>query len=125
MDSQYRPQKFQVEYGPFHYPGEGFKISLRDDVLFYSSDGSKRNEEDISPTEEEWCRFWQELNELGVWDWNPRYDLCCLEGTRWKLKIVYNDLMIDSSGENDYPDNFLEFWEALEELLDRDLKLDI
>ena len=125
MRTDFKPRKFLVEYGPFHYPEEVFTIFLRDDLLFYSPDGSKSNEEEISPTEEEWNCFWQELDELGVWDWNPTYQLCCLEGTRWKLKIVYNDLKINSSGENDYPDTFLGFWAALEELLDRDLKLDI
>lgn len=110
-----------MEYGPFHYPEEGFTIILRDDVLIYSPDGSKSNEEEITPTEAGWNQFWQELDELGVWDWNPQYNLCCLDGTRWKVKIIYNDLVIDSSGENDYPDTFLLFWEALEELVDRDL----
>jgi hypothetical protein len=65
------------------------------------------------------------MEELGLWDWNPSYQLCCLDGTQWKVKIVYSDLEVESSGENDYPDNFLEFWEALEDLLGLDLKLDI
>lgn len=125
MKTDFLPQEFQVEYGPFLYPEESFTIHLRDDVLYYSPDSSEDNQEEISPAEEEWNRFWQELDELGVWDWNLHYDLCCLDGTRWRVKIVYSDLEVESSGENDYPDNFLGFWEALEELLDRDLKLDI
>jgi hypothetical protein len=125
MRTDYTPQKFRVEYGPLHYPMEGFTISLKDGVLVYSPDGSKSNEEELSPTEAEWNRFWQEMDELGVWEWNPTYQLCCLEGTHWKIKIIFNELELDSSGENNYPDNFLGFWEALEELLGRDLKLDI
>jgi hypothetical protein len=123
MRTDFTPQKFQMEYGPFHYPEEGFTIHLRDDVLFYSPDGSEDNLDEISPTEDEWIHFWHKVDELGVWDWNSHYDLCCLDGNRWKLKIVYNELDVNSSGENDYPDTFLGFWEALEELLDRDLKL--
>lgn len=125
MRTDFTPQKFQVEYGPFHYPEEGFTISLRDDVLFYSPDSSEDNQEEISPSEEVWSHFWQKVDELGVWDWNPHYQLCCQGGTHWKVKIAYNELEIDSSGENDYPDTFLGFWEALEELIDQDLKLDI
>jgi hypothetical protein len=125
MKTNFLPQEFQLGYGPFLYPEEGFTIHLRADILYYSPDGSKSNEEEISPTEEEWELFWQKVDELGVWNWNPHYQLCCQGGTRWKVKIVYNELEIDSSGENDYPDTFLGFWEALEELLDRDLKLDI
>jgi hypothetical protein len=123
MRTDFTPQKFRVEYGPFHYPEEGFRILWRDDVLFYTPDSSEDNQEEISPTEAGWNQFWQELDELGVWDWNPTYQLCCLEGTQWRVKIVYNALVIESTGENDYPDNFLGFWEALEELMDRDLKL--
>lgn len=125
MKIDFLPLEFLVEYGPFHYPEEGFRVSIRDDVLIYSPDGSPDNQEQISPTEAGWNRFWQEMDELGVWDWNLHYDLCCLDGTRWRIKIVYNELEINSSGENDYPDTFSGFWEALEELLDRDLKLDI
>ena len=122
MDSGHQPREFRVEYGPLNYPEEGFSIVNKGDHLIYTIG---YQEELCCPNPSQWNSFWQELDELGVWDWNLHYDLCCLDGTRWRVKIVYRDLELESSGENDYPDNFLEFWEALEELLNRDLKLNI
>lgn len=114
-----------MEYGPLHYPEEGFSILKKGNGLVYGRGASGDYQELVCPTKAQWDKFWQELDELGVQDWNPTYQLCCLDGTRWKVKIACNELEVESSGENDYPPNFLEFWEALEELMDQDLKLDI
>lgn len=119
------PQEFLVEYGPLLYPEEAFSILKKGDSLVYTMGRSTPHQELIYPTKDQWANFWQEMEELGLWDWNPSYQLCCLDGTQWKVKIVLNDLELESSGENHYPDTFLEFWEALEELLGLDLKLDI
>ncbi|MDP3065939.1 MAG: hypothetical protein Q8N08_04295 [Methanobacteriaceae archaeon] len=125
MNPKHIPDEFLVEYGPILHLGEGFNIKLKEETLFYRPGTYHIHEEQIRPTDSHWKDFWREVEDLGLWDWDREYQLCCWDGTGWKVKISYNEREIESMGQNHYPDTFLEFMESLEDLISRELKLDI
>ena len=56
------------------------------------------------PSLEKWITFRRFLDYLNAWKWKPKYrnyDIC--DGTRWSLKIEYDDARICCSGNNSYP----------------------
>lgn len=124
MSFNHLPDEFLVEYGPILHPNEGFTIKLKGERLFHCPGTYHLQEEQIIPTQSQWKEFWREVEEMGIWDWEPDYQLCGMDGTGWRVKIEYNSQEIESMGQNHYPDTFLDFLEVLEELISRELKLD-
>ncbi|HMK53683.1 MAG TPA: hypothetical protein VK444_02790 [Methanobacteriaceae archaeon] len=124
MNLNYLPDEFLVEYGPILHPNEGFTVGLKGQTLIYLPGTYEAKEKMINPIKSKWKNFWDEVEDLGLWDWEQEYHLCCLDGTGWKIKIEYNGKEVDSVGQNHYPANFLNFFDALEELISLELKLD-
>lgn len=118
------PEKFVVEYGSIIYPKERFSVKLQNNCLIYQEGNIDGISEPITPSENQWEDFWHKMEDMGLWEWNEHYDLCCFDGTQWKVQISIEDMEIESAGTNDFPDSFMEFVEALEDLMDMDMKLD-
>ncbi|MEZ6096044.1 MAG: hypothetical protein R3C03_17775 [Pirellulaceae bacterium] len=54
-----------------------------------------------------WVDFWNSIRRIGVTNWKPHYeDSTILDGTHWKLELVWSDISILSEGSNEYPDGF-------------------
>ena len=75
----------------------------------------------VIPSPEDWLRFWEELEEAGVWSWEKSYEsryMIC-DGTSWGVEIKKpGRRKIDSGGSNEYPDEgFGEFMGAVSGLL--------
>ena len=123
-NTEFIPDKFVFKYGPALYPHEGFSITLNKENLVYK-DGHIVNiaEKSLIPTQKQWINFWDALEEIGLWNWNEKYELCCLDGIKWSIQISLKDCEVESEGSNDFPDSFNEFIKAVEDLIDEDLQI--
>ena len=97
---------------------------FQDTFLEWREDGHSFEEKDrkkITPSPEDWLRFWEELEETGVWSWEKSYQsrapIC--DGTSWGVEIKKpGRRKIGSGGSNAYPDEgFGEFLGAVSRLL--------
>jgi len=73
----------------------------------------------LSPTKEQWNKFWQDLDKLKVWEWDKGYyDKQWVDGTDWKINIFYNkEKNIISAGSNNFPKGFKKFLKAVRKLI--------
>ncbi len=56
--------------------------------------------------EENLKAFWQQIDSIGVWDWQEKYmDPHILDGTQWHLKLVHDDREKKIYGSNMFPPN--------------------
>jgi|GEM_PF-2721281 len=117
------PDKFLVEYGSILHPEEGFSVTLQNSSLIYKDGNSTVLFHPITPTKQDWKDFCNKVEAIGLGEWNEHYDLCCFDGTQWKVQISLEGLEVESEGTNDFPDSFMEFIGELEDLMDMDLKL--
>ena len=62
----------------------------------------------INPSVKDWGRFKKEVDRIGVWQWDERYETPALDGTSWRVHIEWGQEKIDSSGSNCYPGNLEE-----------------
>ena len=77
-----------------------------------------KGEAQLKPDPEKWSAFLAEINELGVWEWEPSYhrtDMC--DGSQWELELAMGDKNVKSYGSGLFPENFEKFKEAMSELL--------
>jgi hypothetical protein len=97
---------------------------FQDAFLEWREDGHSFEEKErkkITPSPEDWLRFWEELEATGVWSWEKSYqsrEMIC-DGTSWGVEIKKpGRRKIDSGGSNEYPDEgFGEFLGAVSGLL--------
>lgn len=87
----------------------------------------------LSPSRAQWRRFWRSMDELGVWEWQSRYDpgerfepaTIIRDGTHWSLTLAHDGRDVESSGDNAGPngrdlddsDEFGRLCKALSRLL--------
>jgi len=120
------PAEFEVFVGGCF--GPTFTARLIDGKLMYeSSPGvySLISPVEINPGPEKWSRFWEKTDEIGVWGWASSYDNPAVDGTHWRVHIVYGDRAVTSEGSNAYPNedetgnskDFEQFLAVLRELL--------
>ena len=99
---------FEFRYGgsvdpySFNIKIENGKIVFAYDFLIY-----RKYDTYIIPSEEEWKKFWDEMEKIRIWKWIEDYthedDLYTLDGSSWNLKIELGDKKVESSGSNNYP----------------------
>ena len=104
------------------------KIYLSKNGLVYKSeDRSNRtcqvHDKYIQPSEQAWAKFFQELDEIDVWNWKDRgedaklSEMICDAGS-WKLFLKREDRQIDISDMDIYhPERYGDFRKALKELI--------
>lgn len=84
--------------------------------------GSKAKVVRLKPSHKAWLRFWQAINSLGVWQWQPSYSPPSgspdpTVGIKWSAKIVYKNQSINSKGYIATPDKFQGFTRAVSQLV--------
>ena len=107
------PKIFEFSYGPDMYP-KGFHIKIQnskivpaDDFLLFPN----FDNDCIIPSEEEWKKFWDKMDKIGIWNWIESYspqDVEVLDGLSWNLKIELGNRKFESSGSNAYPGENVE-----------------
>lgn len=86
--------------------GTSYQISWAEGRLWYiwRPQGGEVSREALSPSEEEWERFWTQLDQLRAWKWDGRYENpSVLDGTSWGLEILRDGKELECSGRNAYP----------------------
>lgn len=117
------PEVFVFAIGGFF--GKSFRVERQGDTLNYVVWGHEANEWETPPTEEplrpidpDWRRLSDTLDEFGVWQWQPVYELKdSVDGTGWGLEVRWGERHVKSRGRNEYPEQFKEFLAALREQL--------
>ncbi len=100
------------------WAGGGFEVEGDEATLVYrrrGHDGRVLEERRIAPGPAAWDRFKARLKELGVADWEDRYEppypVC--GGESWAVRLDEKT----STGEDAFPPNWAGFWDALSELV--------
>ena len=116
MTDNYLPELFEISFKDEFNGTKSIKL-MNNSLLI-----SNPNPELIDMTkinEEEWIRFWENLERIGLWDIKEEYVGCTLEGgLTWKIKILYNNKEINSYGANIEPKIVIgdKIYSVLEEL---------
>ena len=115
------PNKFEISIGG--YLGNSFSVLMvKDGKLEYrSSDYGSANWKKIiiNPTIEMWTAFRCSLDSIKIWRWKERYSNAdIVDGTSWGISIQYDDIIIHTSGSDNYPKNgFEQFLKAVQTLV--------
>jgi hypothetical protein len=100
------PKRFKASIGGFL--GGSYVVEWRDGTLTYTESGRGQAAPKpvvITPTAAQWREFRQALDDLKVWDWQPKYpNDKVADGTKWSLDIAYPDRELKTEGANNYPD---------------------
>ncbi|MGB9200671.1 hypothetical protein, partial [Methanobacterium sp.] len=107
------PKVFKFRYGgsvdPYSF---NMKIENGRIVFAFDSFPPGYNDKYFIPSEEEWKKFWDKMDNIRVWNWIDDYtledDLYTLDGSSWNLKIELGDKKVESSGSNYYPGENIE-----------------
>jgi len=118
----YYPNIFKTAIGG--YFGNSYSVEWKEKQLCYeivSQENKHKNAKDyFSPTSVQWRKFWDELNKIGIYNWESRYEstkgVC--DGTSWELEIDYNGKTLKTSGSNAYPVQFEIFLKAIQGLIE-------
>ncbi len=113
--------------------GPSLYVRLVDGRLLYewaSAGGYSGVVMEASPTPEEWARFRETVDRLGVRGWEPEYVSAhsCCDVTYWHLRMEMDGHSVVVRGANGYPGSsgpevskqFREFRAAVERLIGRD-----
>jgi hypothetical protein len=128
----YLPRRFKFFIGglrggsSWEWDGKALQCGTLDSVR------GKGTTKTITPSADQWKKFWKTMDEVKVWKWRSRYEnLDVLDGSSWSLELEYGDEMVRSRGRNGYPSDddvaamagpgeseiFKKFREAVRELV--------
>jgi (2Fe-2S) ferredoxin len=75
---------------------------------------------EIAPSVESWSKFWTELDEIEIWNWDAEYGTGASAGAcggSWIVSIESGHKKIDAQGKNiTYPAQFDRYEQALRDL---------
>jgi hypothetical protein len=71
----------------------------------------------LFPDQEAWLAFWEEIADVGFWDWPADCDAIEGDGTRWLIDIRFRGRRHRARGSNAFPPRFGEFCIALTRLM--------
>jgi hypothetical protein len=105
-----------------------YKIELQEDgkLIYWQNPEAfallapATEQETLEISEERWARFREALDGARVWTWDQEYiDPNVLDGTTWRLEVVYPDRALNSHGSKATPKGkqFRKFLSAVEELI--------
>ena len=98
------------------------------EIRVYSDETFPRKEEETTEydgvikkyyiTRADFDEFMRELRDAGLYNWKKEYiDPLVLDGEGWELEYCYNDTIKNIHGQNDYPETFDAFMDALNRLM--------
>jgi hypothetical protein len=108
--ASYLPKKFTLYIGGF--AGPTYRVEWNGTTLVYRyfyTGGAKEPQEThtFAPSEQEWKRFWNEIDGLRLWQWREMYyDPNTRDGTSWSIDIEQggkSGRKKRSNGTNSYP----------------------
>jgi hypothetical protein len=81
--------------------------------------GQPPTDKTISPSLDEWARFWRSCKRIGVDKWKERYEPegIVSDGTWWTFNIQTPELAYKGEGDNAYPPGFKTFCSAVSRLI--------
>ncbi|MDQ2910936.1 MAG: hypothetical protein M3R39_07980 [Actinomycetota bacterium] len=85
----------------------------------HSYAGEPEEEHVFAPTAEEWVRFWDAVDRVGIWHWDENYEIESQDGTSWHVVAERDWKRVESSGHNGYPETFDAFCRAISKLCQR------
>jgi len=89
------------------YMGPSYSVRWEQGTLVYESRARGYEPEEtveLHPSPEQWAQLWQALEEIGVWEWQARYEnLRVVDGTHWSIEIEIGGRRLTSHGSNAYP----------------------
>ena len=101
----YLPEHFDVSFRPFL----GTRKRVRFDGLQLVCRLSLWRRVRVCPSVRAWGAFWQEMDEVRLWQWNATYrpapNSVVYDGLRWNVEIIHGERQITSEGHNAYPGN--------------------
>src|SRR5689334_18169658 len=98
-----KPLRLKAWIGGF--TAASFRVECQGGAPLIYSAGSPEDLFDVTPTEKAWAAFREDLDQIGVWQWQENYnDPDVLDGTQWEFEVQYPDRSIRCSGSNAYPD---------------------
>jgi hypothetical protein len=86
---------------------------------FGPDQGHVFRDEAISPNPAAWTRFWNALDRVDVWRWEPVYrseHSAQTDGVGWNLNLAYLGRQQRAGGYNAFPDRWGDFLTAVNEL---------
>ena len=98
------PNNLEVSIGG--YMGDSFSIELHGETIkyrAYSQGHELARTATLKLSTKKWNAFLAVLDEINVWEWQPRYDEPALDGTSWSIRIEHGGRVVESSGSNGYP----------------------
>jgi hypothetical protein len=110
LPGAYLPSRFTIYIGGGIFP-PNYTVELRGRSLVYHSqerdpktDAARERTRIVTPTADQWRRFWRTMDQIKLWDWLAEYpNPLVADGTHWDLDIAFGDRRIKSSGSNAYP----------------------
>jgi hypothetical protein len=97
-------EKFHGSIGGGLYGHYIVEADGRDVIWLFVRAGNEAERHEVTPTPEEWVRFWDELDRAGIWQWNASYETeGVIDGTDWHVIARYDGKRVESSGANGYP----------------------
>ena len=113
-------RRFEVYSGG--YMGASFSVEKDGDVLLYKTYGdgySFKKFQKFKPSPQEWKRFWKACDQIGIWEWHPRYETSTImDGISWRVFIEFDHKKFESSGSNDGPNGLNDLFKTVSELLE-------
>jgi hypothetical protein len=99
------PARLLFSLGGFE--ADGIEVRLSGGQILYSNTVGPfpaQPPQGIHATEAQWCQFWQDLDRIGVWAWQPDYiNPDVLDGTQWSLSLCHGGRELECEGSNAYP----------------------
>src|SRR6185436_688723 len=91
-----------VTIGGFPHGHE--EVRWRRGRLWYRPDEYDEYVVSLVPTVQEWEAFWAAIDQIGVWQWQSRYDNPdILDGTQWTLELTNGSRRVKCFGSNSFP----------------------
>ncbi|MDN5360926.1 MAG: hypothetical protein PWQ84_1989 [Thermotogaceae bacterium] len=94
--------KIEFSYGGFF---DGYKtIRYTNGTVVLSNSQKPFNEQTNKVSDEKLEDFWQQIESIGVWDWQDKYeDPNVLDGFQWNLTLVHGEREKKIYGSNMFP----------------------
>jgi len=106
----YLPDYFEILIGGFCGNSYQIKKTQGGDLEYLIMGYGYRHKASriVSPSKEQWETFWNEIEEIGTWNWKNEYKNPgnILDGTQWTIEILYKGKYFESYGDNNFPGGF-------------------
>jgi hypothetical protein len=95
-----------LHFGISGFEHFGFEIELLRTGQLKITTGFRDGEPSfITPTPEQWEKFWHEVDAIGVWTWKSSYSSMVLDGSWWEIDIAHGTRRLQSEGNNAWPES--------------------